>query len=141
MASCGVNGDNETKIGLSQTVSLSFNDASGNELLINNSTELIDIWIPRDLKTPNPIPQYVNITFNNRQAGQFFPLGFNVTASNSSIHLEFSPIKSTISYIVLLKFNMTPRINSTFSDYDSWRLFCPSGKYNNSNFNLILIQK
>ena len=128
MAPCGHNGDNETKIGMSQTISISFLDSQGNEVPITNSTELIDIWIPRDLNTPLPVPQYVNVTIpvNNRPAGQFFPLGLNVSASNSSIHLEFAPELTTVGYLVLLKFNMTPRMNSTFSDYDSWRMFCPT---------------
>jgi hypothetical protein len=128
MASCGHNGDNETKIGMSQTVSISFLDSLGNEIPIQNSNELIDIWIPRDLNTPTPVPQYVNISIpvNNRLAGQLFPLGFNVSASNSSIHLEFAPENTSVGYLILLKFNMTPRINLTFSDYDSWRMFCPT---------------
>jgi hypothetical protein len=63
---------------------------------------------------------------NNRLAGQLFPLGFNVSASNSSIHLEFAPENTSVGYLILLKFNMTPRINLTFSDYDSWKMFCPT---------------
>ena len=130
MAPCGYNGDNETNIGLSQTVAISFHDSNGNEIPVTNSTHLIDIWIPRDPNTPKPIPQYVNITENNRKGSQLFPLGFNLTASNASIHLEFSPLNTSVGYIVLLKFNMTPRLNSTYSDYDSWRLFCPTGELN-----------
>jgi hypothetical protein len=128
MASCGHNGDNETKIGMSQTISISFSEASGKQVPIYNSSQLIDIWIPRDLNAPTPVPQYVNISIpvNNRLAGQLFPLGFNVSASNSSIHLEFAPENTSVGYLILLKFNMTPRINLTFSDYDSWKMFCPT---------------
>jgi hypothetical protein len=129
MAPCGHNGNNETNVGISSTVAVNFLDASGNEIPITNSTKKIDIWIPRDPGTSKPTSQYVNVTENNRQGSQLLPLGFNITASNSSVHLEFAPVNITVGYVVLVKFGMVPRMNSTFQDYDSWRLFCPSGNF------------
>ena len=128
MAPTGFNGDNETSIGLSHTVSISFSETDGNEIPISNSSQLIDVWIPRDPNSPRLSPIYVNTSFNNRPGSQLFPIAFNVTSSNASIHLEFAPLNSSVGYVILLKFNMTPKLNSTYQDYDSWRLFCPQGK-------------
>jgi hypothetical protein len=54
MASCVHNGNNETNIGISQSIAISFSDNNGNEIEIKDSTNLIDIWIPRDLSIPRP---------------------------------------------------------------------------------------
>ena len=133
MASCVHNGNNETKIGLSHSMAMTFSDNNGDEIEIAESSKLIEIWIPRDLNLPAVSPHYVNISkkenHNNDSESKLFPIGLNVTALNSSIHVEISPLNSSIGYLVLLKFNMTPRINSTFKDYDHWNMFCPSGSY------------
>lgn len=130
MASCEHNGNNETKIGFSHSLAITFSDNSGNEIEITNSHQIIDIWIPRELKMPVSKAQYVNITKENnstRTGKQLFPISFNISTSNASIHLEISPVNNSVGYIMLIKFGMTPRINSTFQDYDNWALFCPSG--------------
>jgi hypothetical protein len=57
MASCMHNGNNETKIGLSHSVTITFSDINGNEIQITNSSQVIDIWIPRDINGPKVSPQ------------------------------------------------------------------------------------
>ena len=52
MASCVHNRNIETKIGLSQSIGITFSDNNGNEIEIKESSKLIDIWIPRDLSLP-----------------------------------------------------------------------------------------
>ena len=71
MASCVHNGNNETKIGLSQSIGITFSDNNGNEIEIKESSKLIDIWIPRDLSLPKVNINYVNITnqMNNTNNG------------------------------------------------------------------------
>jgi hypothetical protein len=132
MASCVHNGDNETKIALSQSMATTFRDNQGIEIEIKDSSQLIEFWIPRDVNLPDITPYYVNITEqlihnNSFEKQHLFPIGFSKTGLNSSIHLEISPLNSSIGYLVLLKLNMTPRINSTFQDYTFWKMFCPSG--------------
>ena len=130
MASCAYNGNNETNIGLSQAISISFSDNNGNEIEMNNSSKLIDLWIPRDPNIKKSNFVFVNATkrSNTTNESQLLPIGITSTFQNSSIHLQILPLNASVGYIVLLKFNMTPRINLTFQDYDSWRMFCPSGK-------------
>ena len=49
MASCVHNGNNETKIGLSQSIGITFSDNNGNEIEIKESSKLIDIWMNSEL--------------------------------------------------------------------------------------------
>ena len=133
MASCVHNGNNETKIGLSHSMAITFSNNNGDEIEIAESAKFIEIWIPRDLNQPTVNPYYVNISKqannNNDSDSHLFPIGLNVTTLNSSIHVEISPLNFSIGYLVMLKFNMTPKINSTFKDYDHWNMFCPFGNY------------
>ena len=48
MASCGHNGNNETRIGMSPSISLSFYDEKLNELVIDQTSMPIEILIKRD---------------------------------------------------------------------------------------------
>ena len=130
MAPCVHNGNNETNIGTSQSISISFSDNNGNEIEIKNSPRLIDLWIPRDTNTPKPSIVYVNVSeHGNNRTDELFPIGITTNTLNSSIHVEFLPLNLSVGYLVLLKFNMTPKINATIQSYDQWQLFCPSGKF------------
>ena len=64
---------------------------------------------------------------NNGSDTQLFPIGLKKASFNSSVHFVLSPLNNSIGYLVLLKFNMTPEIDSTYQDYDYWKIFCPSG--------------
>jgi hypothetical protein len=133
MATCVHNGNNETNIGLSQSIAISFSNNHENEIEIKDSAQLIDIWIPREMNFLDVHPNFVNLTgiANNKNISEkqeLFTIGLKLETQNSSIHIEISPFDSSVGYLVLLKFNMTPRINSSFGqDYDNWKLFCPSG--------------
>ncbi len=133
MATCVHNGNNETNIGLSQSIAISFSNNYENEIEIKDSAQLIDIWIPREMNLLDVHPNIVNLTriANNKNISEkqeLFTIGLKLETQNSSIHIEISPFDSSVGYLVLLKFNMTPRINSSFGqDYDNWKLFCPSG--------------
>ena len=137
MASCLHNGDNESFIGLSQSFSVGFSDYNGNEVEIPTSSKsIIDIWISRDLNfLQNSKIKLMNASSlkNNGTESQLYPISFTKTAMNSSLHIEFSPLNFSIGYLVLLKFNSTPKINSTLQEFDSWKMFCPAGK-NKTNF-------
>jgi hypothetical protein len=133
MATCVHNGNNETNIGLSQSIAISFSNNYENEIEIKDSAQLIDIWIPREMNLLDVHPNIVNLTriANNKNISEkqeLFTIGLKLETQNSSIHIEISPFDSSVGYLVFLKFNMTPRINSKFGqDYDNWKLFCPSG--------------
>jgi hypothetical protein len=134
MATCVHNGNNETNIGLSQSIAITFSNNYENEIEIKDSAQLIDIWIPKEVNLPDFNPIFVNLTGlenykNNSEKQELFPIGLKLETHNSSIHIEISPFDASVGYLVLLKFNMTPRISSFGQDYDNWNLFCPSGKF------------
>jgi hypothetical protein len=130
MAQSGKNGNNETNIGLSSTVSLSFYDSNGNTLPITNSKKPIDIWIPRDGNFKNDSFNFVNATGLKLPNGfKLMPSAFNIKSNNASFHINIKKISPNINvgYLVLVKFGDTPFVNSSVSKYDDWKLLCPSG--------------
>ncbi len=127
MAQSGYNGNNETQIGFSTSLSVSIYDEYGNPIDISNTSQYIDVWIARDLSLQPPMPNYVNTTLDIGR-GPFIPIVFNVSAANASVHLELSPVVKTIGYVVLQKFGNFPVYNKTYKNFDNWQLLCPNGK-------------
>jgi len=123
MAISGHNGNNETLIGVSNSVGLSFYDFNNNEIPITDSS--IDILINRDSNLPEISYQYINIT-QIQLISQYLPCAFNITSTNASIHIELQPIDATIAYILVLKFGSTPIINTTYASFDAYKIICPS---------------
>ena len=127
MAVSGHNGNNETLIGMSSSIDLSFFDENMNELQIVNTQKSIDIIIKRDPNIPDYPFQYVNTT-QLKLSTPFVPNAFNLTSKNASIHIEIKPVNFSISYLVVMKLGFTPIINSSFADFNSFKIFCPSKK-------------
>ncbi len=125
MAINGHNGNNETFIGVSNSISLSFYDSNNNEIPIVKSP--IDIVIQRDSNLPEINFQYVNATQIQLSPESFYlPNAFNLTSTNASIHIELEPIDKNVGYFVALKLGSTSIINSTYSNYDAFQVNCPS---------------
>ena len=125
MAVSGHNGNNETLIGMSTSVGLSFYDESFNEIKITKSQSPIDILIQRDANLPEYPYQYVNATQMLLSDG-FLPNVFYVKTKNASIHIELKPVNLDIGYLLVIKLGYLPIINATFTDYDSFSVICPS---------------
>jgi hypothetical protein len=132
MAISGHNGQNESFIGNSSSYEISFYDENANEIQISQSNLPIDIKIKRDpsLLDSTFSFQYVNSTeINNALEALnsiFLPSTFRIKSKNASIHIEIKPLIQVKSYLIALKFGYMPIINSTYSDYDSFRIYCPS---------------
>ena len=125
MAINGHNGNNETFIGVSNSIGLTFYDLKSNEIPIVKSP--IDIVIQRDSNLPEINFQYVNSTQIQLSPGSFYlPNAFNLTSTNASIHIELEPLDKNVGYFVALKLGSTPIINSTYSNYDAFQVNCPS---------------
>ena len=127
MAVCGHNGNNETIIGTSALQGLSIYDDNLNEISIVESSIPIDIIIPRDPNLTVPSFQYVNATsFGLMANNQYLPNCLNITIGNVSLHIEIKPFNFNIGYIVIMKLGYTPIVNSTYADYTSFKIICPS---------------
>jgi len=140
MAVSGHNGDNESFIGYSSSIGLSFYDEIINEIDISNAPNSIDIVISRDPSVSQTKYQYVNVSQIKLTSGSYFLLnGFKIKSTNASIHIELKPLNLSIGYLLVMKKSYSPIINSTYSDYDSFRLMCPSKglKHLFSNFNTV----
>jgi hypothetical protein len=155
MALTGNNGDNETNIGASNSLSFSLFDELNNEIPIKNLDKPIEFWIAKDTSQSIQPYQYVNAinsseNQNNSSKHQgtqlksgFIVSGFKLTGQNVSLSVQLMPeiIKSSIGYMVLLKFGDNPIFNlSNTNYYDIMSIFCPQTdlvQNNNESFYLV----
>ena len=113
---------------LSRLFSLSIFDRNGTDVRINTTTSnSIEFFIPRD---PNLIipPMFSQNVIELNDLKIFFSYHLiNLTRTNPdltySFHLEFSPMKLSLSYFLIYQFNDRPEVNSI----NNWTLFCSSG--------------
>ncbi len=54
---------------------------------------------------------------------------FSLIADNASIHIELKPLNWTLAYLVVIKLGYTPILNSTYADFTSFKIFCPSREF------------
>ena len=127
MAVSGHNGNNETLIGMSASIGLSFYDENTSEIKVAKSQSPIKFIIPRGnvLLNETLTFQYVNAT-QMQLSSSFLTNGFTITTSNASIHIELKPLNRSVGYLIVMKLGYTPVINSTHADFTSFKLFCPS---------------
>jgi hypothetical protein len=119
-------------------VSLTLVDADGNELPVS-SDDHFRLWIPRDPLAQLPPMSLQRVTHNqsNTTAHQ---LQFNYhhfslesrSRTNVSMHVEMQPMNTTttasIGYLLIYRFDVAPRLNSSMREIDGWSLLCPSSK-------------
>ena len=136
MALTEINGDNETNIGFSKSLSFDLYDEKHNEIqVINQVTMPIEIWIARDKNLPiqsfklidaintNASNNFSSWALNGAQfVNGFIVDGFNLSGFNQSIHIQIKPVNKSVSYLTLLKFGDNP----SFQYYDIINFFCPT---------------
>ena len=127
MAVSGHNGNNETLIGMSSSIGLSFYDQNMNEIEIKQTPRPIEMIIKRDPNMAIYSFQYINSS-SFQLSSSFLKNAFYLTANSASLHIELKPLNATIGYLLVLKIGYTPILNSTFADFTSFKLFCPSKK-------------
>ena len=133
MAVSGHNSINETRIGMSNSPSLSFFDEDMNEIKASQSALPIDIQIQRDAKALDYPFQYVNVS-----SIQFLPnLNFlqnslKIKMKNVSLHIELKPLNESLGYLLIMKLGYIPILNSAKPDFTTYKIFCPC-KYNQLN--------
>lgn len=127
MAVCGHNGNNETKIGVSNSVGISFYDENLNEIKIFTTKSPINLTILRDVNLKEYLYQYVNATQIPLSNSSFLiHNGIELKSKNASLHIELKPINVTLSYLIVIKLGFTPVINDETTEYSSFKIFCPS---------------
>jgi len=143
MALTGKNGDNETNVGASNSISYSLHDENNKEIPISNLEKPIEFWIfKEDLNSPSTEYQYVNavnasqiqngsLTLKPQQVTSylsgFIVSGFKLSGTNLSLSVQIKPENKSIGYLALLKFGDNPVFNLTSTSYyDLMSIFCPT---------------
>ena len=124
---------------VSRSISFSILDRNGNEVDIKaDPSHPIEIIIPRDENLLVPPMVLQNVTSLSLVAhAQTFNLHFanlSTMASSFSIHLQLRPLNANLSYLLIYKFDQSPRLNSSISDIDGWSLLCPSSEVSTLTF-------
>ena len=126
MAICGHNGNNETQIGVSNSVGLTFYDNNLDEIKIFNTQSPIDLIIQRDVNLPPFTYQYVNVTqLQDFNENFILPISIKLTSKKASLHIEIKPLNLNIGYMVVFKLGYLPIVNSKINDFTSLKIFCP----------------
>ena len=119
---------------VSRSLSFSILDGDGNEVSIRaDPSQPIEIIIPRDENLLLPPMILQNVTALSLVAhAQTFNLHFvnlSTQAASFSMHLQLRPLTGNLSYLLIYKFDQSPRLNSSISDMDGWSLLCSSSLY------------
>ena len=131
MALTEYNGDNETNIQLSRSLTLSvYQNEAFQEINVINQANLFDMWISRDRSIPIQSFSLVNAVSSNASLlDGFYVSGFNLNYTNVSIHIQLKPLNKQLSYLAMIKFGQNPLL----SNYDVLYIFCPNDLIVNSN--------
>lgn len=133
MALTGNNGDTQTNIQTSRSLSFAiYNSKTNDEIKVSKTSKPISMWISKDSSVSIPSFTFVNVlnqsnlTQNKYQLKDgFLLMGFRLTSTNVSIHIQIKPSKnnSLSSYLTLLKYGDNPILST--NNYDTLQLFCP----------------
>ena len=145
MALSGSNGDTQSNIGSSRSISFGFYDENSAEIHVTNQLKPIEFWISKDQSVavrPFQLINVVNTSSLNVSSAKyqiinsFLVNGFNLSNGNSSMHIQIKP-QNTLSFIALVKFGDNPVFNSNY--YDLMSLFCPNDLVSQGNDSFYLM--
>ena len=141
MAYAGVNGDNETNIGASKSLSLSFYDSNNTEIAVNytEENEAMEFYITRNVSDELTLFKEYNTSvikslMQSANDLTLFYNVFNLSGTHASIHVQIRP-KNVTQYLVFLKYGGLPQLNTRKIDFDAWELFCENGNFIKLTFN------
>jgi hypothetical protein len=130
---------------LSRSVSLTVLDGDGNDVTLSSDDDRFHVVIPHDPKVSLPSMVVQNVT-SDEQTNASHQLQFNYhfyslqshSKANASIHIELQPTQSNhaTGYLLIYRFDLAPRLNSSMQEIDGWTLFCPSSRIHLSPIDL-----
>jgi hypothetical protein len=135
----GKNGDNETNIGRSKQLSLSFYaDSNNKEIKVSNQNENpFEFWIKRNLTGVDDFQttfQVVNVSSGNMTLrGAFLNNAIVLNGTNNSVNIQIKPINPALGYLVIVKFGDTPVLNKSSQYFDLHEIFCPPNDLKSEN--------
>lgn len=115
-------------------ISLSVLDSNNKELQIHsNEKQPIELIIPRDPNFIVPEMTFYNVTLIQDSKEQFYFHVINITQLNEnfsvSFHLEMRPNNPNLNYLLIMKLDAKPQLNSAINNIDNWSTLCSSGEY------------
>lgn len=115
---------------LSRSISLSLLDKEGQALSLSTSTDQpFEFIIPRDPQLTIP-PMYLQNVTNSSSAHQLiFNLHYvNISdqGGKAAVNLELESMNTSLSYLLIYRFDQSPMWNSSVREIDGWTLFCSS---------------
>jgi hypothetical protein len=118
-------------------MALSLFDELGSNIEFNGLSSPIELKIPRDSNLLLPLMTLQNVTGmkmsatsanNNRQFNLYY---INVTSVNENVTLsatfELKPSNDSIAYMLIVRFDGIPILNSSMNQTDGSRILCPTG--------------
>ena len=129
-ALAGLNGDNETSIGESNSISLSFQGMDKSKIEVH-FTQPAEFYIKKNSQINNIFLNYhineiLELMKNKSSTSNLFYQSFELPGSNLSIHFQIKPNISSVGYLTLLKYGGLPKFENF--DYEYLKIFCPDGK-------------
>jgi hypothetical protein len=123
----GRNGQSYLGIGWSESASLSFHNGVNEIQVTTNLTYPILLTLARDPSIV--IPQFIQQNFSvfsdlDLAENQLAVYNFSLSSPNSSFHFHLQPDKLNTSYLLVLKYDDLPVINTTVQVYDSFTVAC-----------------
>lgn len=118
----------------STMISLTILDSQGNEIPVRTEDQQpIQFIIPRDPNFIVPPMTLYNVSFIIDAKQPFYFHFINITQENEnltvSLHFEIRPNISSLNYLLIMKFDKQPILNSKIEDIDDWSLLCYSSKH------------
>ena len=104
----------------SSTVTINTFDEDGNPLNVHDTSEPIEIVIPRS-NMPRVSAELVESAVMSSKEGDdssLFYYTFNVSANDTSISVEIQPEDDTAQFLVLLRYATFPQLNGTDKGWD-----------------------
>jgi hypothetical protein len=127
MALTEFNGNNETHIQISKSLSFSLHDEKANEISKQNQINPISFWIQRDSSLVEPYSFFGVLNSSKLNGGRilngFYVNGFNLSGSN--VHLQLKPVNLSLNYLIMIKFGDNPVLRDKNNYYDNLALFEP----------------
>ena len=124
----------QSNTNLSTSISLSIIDQNGNEISIPTTLDHpYRFLIPRDPNIVIPSMTLQNVTsFNLTPHHLLFNLHHvDILQSNNrtvSVHIEIQPLKTSVAYLMIYRFDSSPQLNSSINQIDGWSLLCPTSE-------------
>jgi len=105
----------------SSLITMDLSDASGQPIVVNQTSKPILIVIPQTMSNPSPMAEMTSAdmsTEDSRVSLSYFSI--NVPNNDSSLTIEIRPVNKSVQLLVLVRYNVYPDLNTTDVTTRGW---------------------